>query len=750
MRTKYPDCGLTLLGDFNRTDISEICRGDLLSQVVKNNTRGDAILDLILTNMKDWYQCPSILPPIGMSDHSSVLWVPKAKTTDNKPIKKQTRQLGESGLFEFGKWITKHKWSEVYDAHGVIDKANAFHSTLENAINTFFPTKIIKVHQTDKPWVTQQIKRLISLRQKAFHRQSANVWKFYRNLTQRALARAKKFYYTDRVASLKTANPKQWHQEIMNMANVRKPDSNISVPGIATEDNSSIANAINTKFAQVSQALPALDLTQLPAFLPAPHQLPSLAVWDVYKRLQAVKTNKAPGPDNTPLKLLKEFACELSSPFCHILNTSFSNGIVPDQWKQAVVVPVAKTQPASIDQLRPISLTSPFAKIAEHFALSWILQDVKFDNRQFGSLKGRSTVHALVSLVDSLFQGTDKPSTICTLVATDFTKAFDRVHHHTVITKLLNMGLRPELVPWLANFISDRKQRVRYRGSFSEWEYLSCGVAQGTLLSPVLFLVLIDDAASDTVTPVWKYVDDMNMLQTSRLQQPSTLQSDLDQLYQWSNRNHMLLNGSKCLAMHITFCRKLPPLPLLQINNTPLNVATSLKILGLHIQNNLHWDSQVKQMVGRASKKLFLLKRLRRCNLSHKDLISIYTGYIRPILEYAVPVWSSGLTKAQIVKLERVQKRACRIVLGNDYTGYANALQHLGLTSLVDRREQLCLKFARTLMESTFRDWLPRSRGEISGRNTRNKQKLNTPLCRTNRLKNSPIPYLVNLLNKGQ
>ncbi|KAI8506861.1 hypothetical protein Bbelb_153000 [Branchiostoma belcheri] len=158
-------------------------------------------------------------------------------------------------------------------------------------------------------------------------------------------------------------------------------------------------------------------------------------------------------------------------------------------------------------------------------ALSWILQDVKFDNRQFGSLKGRSTVHALVSLVDSLFQGTDKPSTICTLVATDFTKAFDRVHHHTFITKLLNMGLRPELVPWLANFISDRKQRVRYRGSFSEWEYLSCGVAQGTLLGPVLFLVLIDDAASDTVTPVWKYVDDMNMLQTRRLQQPSTLQT---------------------------------------------------------------------------------------------------------------------------------------------------------------------------------------------------------------------------------
>jgi len=375
------------------------------------------------------------------------------------------------------------------------------------------------------------------------------------------------------------------------------------------------------------------------------------------------------------------------------------------------------------------------------------MSDVKFDDRQFGSLKGRSTVHALVSLVDSLSKGTDKPSTICTLVATDFSKAFDRVHHHTVIVKLLKMGLRPELVLWVANFISDRKQCVRYRGSLSEWERLTCGVAQGTLLGPILFLALIDDAASETTSPVWKYVDDMNMLQTRRLQQPSTLQSDLDQLCQWSNSNHMLLNGAKCLAMHITFVRNPPPLPPLHIDNTPLAVATCLKVLGLHIQNNLHWDVQVQQMVGKASKKLYLLKRLRRFNLPCNDLITIYTGYIRPILEYAAPAWTPGLTKEQVQKLEHVQKRACRIILGNAYTGYSHALQSLGLTSLADRREQLCLNFAKSLLTSSFRDWLPLSRGEISGRDTRNKQKLNAPLCRTNRHKNSPIPYLVRLLN---
>ncbi|XP_066289716.1 uncharacterized protein [Branchiostoma lanceolatum] len=200
--------------------------------------------------------------------------------------------------------------------------------------------------------------------------------------------------------------------------------------------------------------------------------------------------------------------------------------------------------------------------------------------------------------------------------------------------------------------------------------------------------------------------------------------------------------------MHITFCRNHPPLPPLRVNNAPLAVAPSLKILGLHIQNNLHWDVQVKQMVGKAAKKLYLLKRLKRFMLSRNDLITIYTCYIRPILEYAAPAWTSGLTKLQTEKLEQIQKRACRIILGNDYTGYSLALQHLGLTTLAQRREDLCLNFARSLMESSFRDWLPSTIGDISGRHTRNKQKLNTPLCRTNRLKNSPIPYLVSLLNK--
>ncbi|CAH1268569.1 Hypp3906 [Branchiostoma lanceolatum] len=209
----------------------------------------------------------------------------------------------------------------------------------------------------------------------------------------------------------------------------------------------------------------------------------------------------------------------------------------------------------------------------------------------------------------------------------------------------------------------------------------------------------------------------------------------------------MLLNGGKCLTMHVTFARNPPQPPPLRIDDTELAVVPSLKVLGLTIQSDLHWDKQVNNMVVKSGRKLFLLKRLKKFNLPQCDLVAIYIGYIRPILEHAVPVWSSGLTKRQSEQLERLQKMACRTIMGNSYTGYQHALEHLGLSTLATRREHLCLNFARSLMDSEFRDWLPPHRAQITGRVTRNNHKLNCPKVKTNRYLNSCIPYMTRLIS---
>ena len=154
-------------------------------------------------------------------------------------------------------------------------------------------------------------------------------------------------------------------------------------------------------------------------------------------------------------------------------------------------------------------------------------------------------------------------------------------------------------------------------------------------------------------------------------------------------------------------------------------------------------------MLTSANRKLFVLCRLKKFGVKDPELVSIYTGYVRPVLEYAVPVWHSSLTASQSNSLERVQKRASRIILGQRYIGYTEALHTLKLCSLAERRTQLCLDFARKLFKSNFRNWLPPLRKETPGQQTQNGGDLDTPTCRTERYKKSPIPYMCRLLNEN-
>ncbi|CAH1242658.1 Hypp6926 [Branchiostoma lanceolatum] len=155
------------------------------------------------------------------------------------------------------------------------------------------------------------------------------------------------------------------------------------------------------------------------------------------------------------------------------------------------------------------------------------------------------------------------------------------------------------------------------------------------------------------------------------------------------------------------------------------------------------WEANVSQMLSKANSRLFLLRRLGTFHLSALDLLKVYTSFVRPVVEYCVPVWNAGLTCMQVTRLERVQKRALRTILRGQYTTYDSALQLTGLETLSDRREDLCRKFANKLNP----ELLPPTVGELHGRNTRNCGKLRNIKCRTNRYKNSPVPYLVHLLN---
>ncbi|KAI8510950.1 hypothetical protein Bbelb_118660 [Branchiostoma belcheri] len=459
----------------------------------------------------------------------------------------------------------------------------------------------------------------------------------------------------------------------------------------------------------------------------------------MYTKLKNVQARKAAGPDGVPGRIIKEFACELSIPMTAILNSSVAEGHVPTQWRRANVVPLPKTNPPVLNELRPVSLTPILAKVCESFVSAWTLNDIKhkIDKSQFGCVAGKSTTHCLVDIVHHLSKTSDRPSTVSTLIQTDFAKAFDRVDHTLAVSSLLNLGLRPALARWIISFLSDRKQRVRYKDSFRN------GAGQHVVSPKGL-------AAENATSNRWKFVDDLNLIESRQISGNSTIQHDLDELNNWSTAHRMQLHPKKCKVMYLHFSKTVPPLPPLKIDDHPLQEVKVAKLLGLHLQADLRWDAHVDYMVKKGGTRLFLLRKLKTFRLSIEDLLTIYTSYVRPVCEYAVPAWHPGLTQAQRNQLERIQRRAVRTILGKNYTNYADACLLLGLETLERRRDHLCLTFARKLLQSPdYRHWFPPRRGDISGRTTRSSNQIDCFRTRTERFRNSALPYMVKLLNNS-
>ena len=172
-----------------------------------------------------------------------------------------------------------------------------------------------------------------------------------------------------------------------------------------------------------------------------------------------------------------------------------------------------------------------------------------------------------------------------------------------------------------------------------------------------------------------------------------------------------------------------------------------MKLLGLYIQKNFKWDKQVDNMIKKASRRFYLLFMLRGFGAPVEDLLAVYQTYIRPLVEYASPVWHPAITQEQSNQIEMIQKRSCRLILGNRYEHYNTSLLDLDTTMLSDRREQSLHKFGQKLLNSERHQHLIPRRPD-SGYSLRKSRTYREPRARTNRYSKSTIPHIIRLLNQ--
>ena len=387
----------------------------------------------------------------------------------------------------------------------------------------------------------------------------------------------------------------------------------------------------------------------------------------VKKLLLDLKVDKATGPDSIPAFILKTASDELAPILTRIFQLSLETGDVPHDWRQAWVVPIFKKGERHLaSNYRPVSLTSITCKILEHIIHSSIMkhfdQHATLTDSQHGFRRKRSCVTQLVVTVHEIAQHLAQDSQV-DVILLDFSKAFDKVPHARLLTKLAHYGVRNKTLNWISAFLSQRQQQVALEGVLSPSVAVQSGVPQGTVLGPLLFLAFINDLPDNIKFSNTKLFADDSLLfkQITSPEDSLQLQKDLSSLEQWEKTWQMAFNPDKCNVIRIAPNKEKDILQTAySLHGQTLETTSSNKYLGVSVADDLSWGKHITNIANKGNRTLgFLRRNFRDCTDTVKE--ATYKTMVRPILEYASPVWDP-ITQKDSSELEKVQRRAARYV----------------------------------------------------------------------------------------
>ena len=316
---KHPYTAFIVMGDFNKMKGSAL-KGYPLKQIVLTPTsRHNSILDCIYTNVSSYYNTPTVSPGLGLSDHGVVLCTPKAVRHQNQftTIESRTSNMGAKSAFVEA--LTEVNWTPLYQIQFCIDQYHFFSSIITSLLDVHLPAKTTKIHATDKPWITQQFKDLISRRQEAKNTGNDLVFNFYRNKVNRTSKTLRSNYYQRQVEELKTSDPHSWWSKTKQIIGVDRKGGGAEFSNIANKqfngDNAKMVDEMNIFLHSVSEHLTPLSPASKPPIETVPDEF-IISIETVEKCLMDTKVRKAPGPDGIPNWVLADLAGLLSGPIC--------------------------------------------------------------------------------------------------------------------------------------------------------------------------------------------------------------------------------------------------------------------------------------------------------------------------------------------------------------------------------------------------------------------------------------------------
>ena len=718
---------VVVTGDFNHETINwelmeaqaegekflEVTEDLFLTQHVKDPTRGKNILDLILSTNPHQVNNVKVLERFGKSDHNMIEFEIE---TGHKPDSWKTKYR-DFRKADFNKIRDELKAEGCRNDSnmGVAESLRKLTAKLEKAVDRNVPLKERSMNKPPKPmWWNRKIKKLRKNRLKWWNRFKENgsdrneaKYKYYQKEVNKEIRRAKRNLEkrlgenikTDRKGFFKYARSKMKVKESVGPIEDQQ--------GRLIKDEKEMANIFSEFFKSV---FTKENINEVPVPEKMFHGNESEELKDinidvdrVKKKLKSLNKSKAPGNDEINPALLSEAAEEIAEEVADIFRKSLDEGVVPEEWRTSNITPIHKKDSRSkAENYRGVHLTSQLCKtlegiikedIVEHLVKNMLIRDT-----QHGFWGGRSCITNLLEFLEEVTKNVDEGNP-CDIIYMDFQKAFDKVPHERLLKKLESHGITGKVHKWIAAWLRNRKQQVVLKGKKSIWEDVLSGVPQGSILGPVLFLIYINDIDSGILSTLSKFADDCKLTRKVTCEKDQDdMQTDLDTLESWSEKWQMAFHPDKCKVLHIGHNNRKSKY---YINGIEITEVQEEKDLGIVISEDLKPKKHIARIVKKANRLLGMIYRTITCK-NQSNIMNLYKTLIRPILDYGAAVWCPH-QKTDIIKIEKIQRRATKMIRKLRNLPYEERLRRCNLTSLETRRRRYDLIETFKMMKNIYK-----------------------------------------------
>ena len=424
-------------------------------------------------------------------------------------------------------------------------------------------------------------------------------------------------------------------------------------------------------------------------------------------------------------------------------------------WKRANVSPIFKKGKKQLaSNYRPVSLTCILCKVQESIIRDDIIAHMNanglISERQFGFLSGRSTTLQLLHVMDEWTDILDAGGTI-DVCYMDFMKAFDKVPHRRLITKLHNHGIHGKLLDWIRSFLENRQQRVVINGQYSTWRNVTSGTPtppthRGSVLGPLLFVIYINDLPDTVLSQVFLFADDTKMYrQIQDASDRPTFQEDISKLQEWADKWLLRFHPDKCKFMTIGRDTPIEHYTMYSEDKglIPMTNVQSDKDVSIIFDLNMSFREDINSRATKANNIMGIIRR----TYTYLDIESfklLFKSLVRPHLEYGAPIWNPQL-KRDITDLEDVQRRATRQIPALKGMSYQERFRRIRLPTLRYRRLRGDMIEAYKLLHNVYDPTLSSLLSPVKDSTTRgHKLKLPKNRARTNIKAHSFTQRIVN------